>query len=759
MQFSISWRRFPFFVFFAFLGLVTVFCIIAGSGERVAAARECNVVLSLDRSASIGSNLVGMQTNIKKLFERLGMDPEYAGMGIRMGFWTFSHDPDPTANYNKYYIDYKPVDGTPIDKTNFEAAVDGIDLDGQTNYQQALSYTNDNNGLPVANPNTTIASLRTNADVVAIISDGIPNFPGDEDPNDASSVPVQSEISAHNAVNKFKADSSDPSNPPIVMGFVLLGVSQSSMNYTINGDKNNNDNVGPFGFSNIESSLVTKISQACAARNPSGYSITPTARLDSSPAVRSGGSVDVHYDATLTDNETGGSLTSSWSTVRVVLKPGVNERKIQFGQTGSSCGSVANPYCDNMSCSQIQSAAYFGSNAESCNVLESCDASTSSCGTYTNVNDQYVKSGSDIVPDGLQLGAKVCYMFVLNSPANGKSNRYSAAVCVMIGKSPTVQVWGGDVRVGRVFGGYDEDQPIAASAGVYTSIFGMSDNKHYGSWVEYGIFAPQDISSIASMSGLVEGIDDGSLHSGDAACQTDLLSRLTFANTITPCGHFAASMGTIPNAAVTYQAQNLVSSLASPINANLAKGRYTTSSSGVVHLSATTISSGNQVVLDLSGHNVTIDGDIKYADLKGPGPTDLYKDLNDVPQLVIIADNITISESARQVDAWLIANGRVHATDGTVKTCEPNGPPTRVTAAMCKDQLRINGPIMARHLELWRTYGACEKDTANPDCPVDGAKEPAEVIDLPGTTLMWSALNSGKKRALTTYSVELPPYF
>ncbi|GEM_PF-2555960 len=775
MQFSIGWRRFPFFVVFAFLGLVTVFCIIAGSGERVAAARECNVVLSIDRSASIGSNLIAMRTNIKNLFERLGTDPKYAGMGIKMGFWTFSHDPDPNVNYNKYYIDYKPVDGTSTDKINFEAAVEGIDLDGQTNYEQALSYSN---GSPNPNdPTGTITNLRTNADVVAIISDGIPNFPGDEDPNDASNIPVQSEISAHDAVNKFKADSIDPSNPPIVMGFVLLGVSQTSMNYTINGDKNNNDNVGPFGFSNIESSLVTKIKDACNARTPANsYSLVPSATVNGSTAVRSGGTATINYNVNVESNDDGTDKTTGWSIMRVIVKPGGNENNICSAPSG---------YCDNMNCVTIGTAlaGYMldadidgDGNKDGCKLApdgtnECVSATPTTCAQY-NTGIKQVASRSESIPDGLALGTKVCYMLVLNSPAPGRSNRYHLPACVMIGKSPTVQVWGGDVRVGRPFIDDNSGDITPANSGVYTSIFGMPDSKTYGSWAEYGVFAPSTIKSMASMSGLAEGyMGAASGTTGDAACDTPALNRLTFANVVLgpsdTCGKYG-SMGAIPNVVATYTAWNAVSpSLlnTAPIDANKSTGRYemNAASTGTVHLSATTIDSGKQVVLDFRGRDVVVDGDIKYADQKGPGPSDTYKDLSDVPQLIIIANNITISASVKNIDAWLIANGHATTTDGTVKTCVPNATAPFVTASMCNDQLRVNGPIMARYLELWRTYGAedgdsdCDKDASTPNC--SDAKNSAEVIDLPGTTLMWSALNSGKKRALTTYSVELPPYF
>lgn len=762
----LPWMRTSFFVLFGFLVLSLAFFAFVSSGKRVAAASGCNVVLSIDRSISIGPSLSGMQTNIKGIFQQLGTD--FAGKGIRLGFWTFSQDADPNStDYNKYAIGFTPVDGgSPTQRTAFNHMVDDITLDGQTNYEQALSY---NNG--IANSNSVVAGLRTGADVVAIITDGIPNFPGDEDPDDSSPLPSPAEMSARAAVNSFKQDNLNTIDPDM-LGFVLNNVSNLSMNYMLNGDKHVNtdangvQNVGPFDYSNgTITRLAQKIGEACDKRTPTGYSLVPQATATTT-AVRSGSSTSVNYGVTMENNLTGGPVTSGWSVMRIVVKPGGNENAI--------C-SNANKYCDNMSCATV--ALALGSSMDSCVLApDGTNTCATGCKQYSQSDGQYepLLMRSEKIPDGLELGTKVCFVLALTgSPATGKSNpRYGVPACVMIGKSPTVQVWGGDVRVGRPFIDDNSGDITPANSGVYTSIFGMPDSKTYGSWAEYGVFAPSTIKSMASMSGLAEGyMGAASGTTGDAACDTPALNRLTFANVVLgpsdTCGKYG-SMGAIPNVVATYTAWNAVSpSLlnTAPIDANKSTGRYemNPASTGTVHLSATTIDPGKQIVFDFRGRDVVIDGDIRYADQKGPGPSDTYKDLSDVPQLIIIANNITISASVKNIDAWLIANGHATTKDGTVKTCVPNATAPFVTASMCNDQLRVNGPIMARYLELWRTYGAedgdsdCDKDASTPDC--SDAKNPAEVIDLPGTTLMWSALNSGKKRALTTYSVELPPYF
>lgn len=747
--------------------LIACLCVMLFADKKVYADEngptDCRVVLALDRSVSIDTALDTMKTNVAGLLDRLTYSQ--VGKNIELAFWTFSHEP--SGEYNKYATNGYARIGDPADEAMFTDELSRIDLDGLTNYEQALSY---NNG--VANTNSNIANIRSDADVMVIVTDGLPNFPGNEDPNDASNTPVTSETSARNAVLKLKEDSSKPDFA--ILG-AAVGVSQRSLNYTINGDKNNGTNVGPLGFNDIENYLTLAIRNACDAITNTSYSLVPSVRVDGTTAVRSGSAVSMTYAVDVADNTTGNAVTSGWSVKQVVVKPGAgNENPILFGQTGSNCGSVSAPYCDTMSCPRIESAAFLGSNGD-CTDAPSAPGGDSSC----TINcQQYNMTGSSVplmtrqetIPDGLELGTKVCYILTLTNPATGRAERYSPAACVTVGKSPSVQVWGGDVRVGRLFSDDTSGQINTEQSGVYTTNFTMPDNKRYGSWNEYGIFARSSIVGAASLAGLAGGYSAPSV-SGDAACRDPGLRSLTFANTVTvpanECGHFG-SMSGIPRTATALAAVELAAPGAalaniSPLSVNLpVSGRYTVSGGTAdITIGASTIEPGRQIILDARGRNVIIDGDIRYAnDNNG----DAYTDVKQIPQLVILARNITINRGVENVDAWLIANGNSVAGDGMVKTCDINSAnPLPFSASTCDRLLKVNGPIMARYLQLWRTTGAedtdvdCDRDDPSPDC--SDAQRPAEIVNLPGASLLWAAKDPERPKAQTSYTYELPPYF
>lgn len=750
--------------------LTACFCALLFTSHKSAAqtpsSQVCRVVLSLDRSVSIDTALTTMKTNVEGLLERLTYDE--IGINVDLAFWTFSHEP--SGEYNIYATNGYARIGDPTQEGMFKNALAEVDLSGLTNYEQALSY---NNGSP--NTNSNISNIRSDADVIVIVTDGLPNFPGNEDPEDASSTPVNSEIGARNAVLKLKQEST---NPQLAILGAAVGVSQRSLNYTVNGDKNNGTNVGPLGFSDIENYLTQEIERACKAQTGTSYSLLPTVTPNGTTAVRSGSSVSMSYAVNVADNTTGGPVDSGWSVKQVIVKPGAgNENPILFGQPGSGCGSLTAQYCDAMNCPRVESAAFLGSNGKCVDAPPASGGDSSctvNCRQYnTTGSSEFLMTRQETIPDGLELGTKVCYILTLTNPATGRSNRFSPAACVTVGKSPSVQVWGGDVRVGRLFSDDESGQIAPELSGVYTTNFTMPDNKRYGSWSEYGVFARSSIVGAASLAGLAGGYGGPSV-SGDTACRDPALHTLTFANTITTgvhaseCGQFG-DMGSIPRTAAALSTRKLAGAgtplpNTNPLSVNLPdSGRYTVSGAPAdIVIGATTIEPGRQIILDARDRNVIIDGNISYANNYPNG--DLFKDVDQMPQLVIIAKNITINRGVENVDAWLIANGNAAPGDGMVKTCNVDSVnPRPFSASTCDKPLRINGPIMARYLQLWRTTGAedadsdCDKEDPAPNC--SDAQRPAEIINLPGSSLLWAAMAPDEAKAQTSYTYELPPYF
>ena len=271
--------------------------------------------------------------------------------------------------------------------------------------------------------------------------------------------------------------------------------------------------------------------------------------------------------------------------------------------------------------------------------------------------------------------------------------------CVLVAKSPGVQVWGNDVRVGSAFSG--------------TGANTLSNLTGNGSWGEYSVIAPGTITKFGSAS--------------DATGQ-----QLTFANTPSS-GSFtslanSAGLGTIPDVK-TYLEKAGNAEYAAKTGIHLEK------TTGDVTISGYT---ANKVVIATNPSGtatVTITGDIINSSTG-----------NTLSQMVIIASKINILPTVRQVDAWLIA------TD-TLNTCYLTPPDTPKLGNCGTDSdastLHINGPIMAKSLVLNRTGGA---DT--------GSAPAAEIINLRGDAYIWMhTLSSETGTIRTVYSRELAPRY
>jgi hypothetical protein len=146
------------------------------------------------------------------------------------------------------------------------------------------------------------------------------------------------------------------------------------------------------------------------------------------------------------------------------------------------------------------------------------------------------------------------------------------------------------------------------------------------------------------------------------------------------------------------------------------------------------IPAGRSVIILATG-TVTIDGNITYPN--GPFTT-----IRDIPQVVIIAQNIRIKDSVDHVDAWLIAKD-------TINTCYNFA--GNLTSGKCNLRLEVNGAVVTGKLLLNRTAGS---DTG------DQSGDPAERFNLRPDAFLWASLQArGSNKAKTIYSTELPPRF
>jgi hypothetical protein len=150
------------------------------------------------------------------------------------------------------------------------------------------------------------------------------------------------------------------------------------------------------------------------------------------------------------------------------------------------------------------------------------------------------------------------------------------------------------------------------------------------------------------------------------------------------------------------------------------------------------------VVINAPDATVTITGDIRYT-------TAGLTRVTDIPQVVVIASNIIISDAVQNIDAWLVAVGT--GADGAVNTCGAGGvtQTSNLVYTQCANRLTVNGPVMANHLVLRRTGGS--------GAGADSGK-PAEVFNLRADVYMWATtLNQQSGRISTAAIKELPPRY
>lgn len=782
-------RSFASLTFGLLLLLVAISAMALLSDRKIAAAPTiCRVVIALDRSASIGDNWRDLRGQVLNLFDPIeGLNSS----DIEIAFWTFSHVSDTTGrnasvNYNSPYYDYVKSND-PLGRNSFENKLpedsEAI-LSGQTNYAQGFGF---DNGVPNTKSDPgqrSISAIRGEANVVAFLTDGAPNYPGGSDNN-------------ADAINAgYAARQNYGPGVRVIGGYINVNSNSTfvptSLYRTINGPPvteplqpvdTTAENVGPLGFNSLTEYLKPRIEAACDIP-VSNFDLQPTVNVVNNTngigdAVNPGDSVGFDYQVNNTTND-GSNGSSSWKLYDVMIRPEVSGNPYYFDTPSSKCTTtVGKPYCDGVA----DCTALLGMIAG----RGSCDevplGGRGMCGTNPSTSPGMSTSPYSFVPGGnnfygsprcqtigeLPVGTRICSILSLsNATSAGIRNRVSKAACVTIAKTPLVQIHGGDVRVGHKFDG-DTTPTGTTLPGVYTSQFRISQNasivpngRTYGSWVEYGVLAPGKISRFASMSGLAGqyGGYDGRVD--PSICDMEV-NALTFANKVSTapyqneCGRLSGASGQLPDVLSSLTTGSPISSTSYTqplqINNDTIAGLYRDNTNNATfEIAGGTLPKGKTVIVYVPNGTITVNGNIGYDD-----GGDTYRRIEDIPQVVLIAKNINIREPVARVDAWLVAPG-VGADGGIIDTCYGFTGSLRVS--VCAQPLTINGPVIARQINLWRTRVDTAGCTINApsDCASVGA--PAEVMNLPGSAILWAqAYGQNPSRAQTVRTIELPPYF
>lgn len=733
--------------------LVAIASSVRPSSNVSAAASVCRAAMVLDRSGSVGpTNLETMRRQILRLFEPPKWTPQTPNGGlyndkISLAFWSFSNTP--VGNYDAPFHGFvSSKSGNVLGGSTYNSSVNGsgsfnqqlasVMSSGSTNYEQGFGY---NNGIP--NRLDNFDTIVNSSDLIVFMTDGLPNSPGQGNGNQTAV------NAAREAVKKLKAQGK------IIVGGIIGSASQASLDYVINGPATNRDSDATqiFKISENYNDLAIKLGNTIGDQCDDILQQEPVKEYSLVPSVSSSNTVVTGNDSAtfsykVTNTTTADSSNpTNWSIKRILVNRNQSVGPLLFG-TSPNCGYSASnsvQYCDNLSSECAGLLAIINGQGR-CDEIASGQRMFSSGATSLD-NDAVVATNVQL-GDDWSVGTKACYMLMLKEPTQSQPpvNRYSRAVCLIVGNRPLVQVHGGDLKVGRHF---LSDTNLDASpavnscdlsslASVKTSLVRKASGKTYGSWAEYAVFAPGRVEGLASQAGL-----EGGYEAGFSDAQT-FWNRLTLANTDNQFGCFTPSltgMGTIPNmrdALVTGKraVRNLTTGTFDLNGTDIVSGLYV-KETGNLNIESSTLQKNKSVIIYVLDGSITISGNLLYSN----GP---YSDINEIPQLILMAKRIIIREAVTQVSAWLITDEK---SDGTVLTCDKSPP---LTINDCDNQLTIDGPIMARYIDLRRTASG----------EGGSAGDPAEILNLPADAYLWlQVAGSNSARAQTSFTTELPPYY
>ena len=280
----------------------------------------------------------------------------------------------------------------------------------------------------------------------------------------------------------------------------------------------------------------------------------------------------------------------------------------------------------------------------------------------------------------------------------------------------------------------------------------IDDGKTFGSWGEYALVANGQIKGMASGAAFHPlGIDSDS-----SGAPQSSWSKLTFANVFktnptaggcnstSPWGCYAHK-ASMPNIESLFSGGTSLGAGVSDVSVNSLKGKVNTKTGGTINISGGTLNSGEWAVINAPTSTVNITGNINYAS----GPVNSVKD---IPQMIIIANNINISPSVGNVDSWLIAKNALATCDeiGSASDLNTTSSAYNLSSNDCKNTLRVNGPVMAKKLWLRRTAGAGTGDSTG---------DPAEVFNYRPDAMLWINNRFNNNALRTTNLTELPPRY
>lgn len=407
------------------------------------------------------------------------------------------------------------------------------------------------------------------------------------------------------------------------------------------------------------------------------------------------------------------------------------------------------------------------------------------------------------VPNNVNIGAKYCVAIGMTI-ADSHSQPNAASVsgwenlnskwrvslsCRTIAKKPNFQAWNANL--------YTEGRIETSQSNKYEQArIGTNNdaNRVFGSWEEYIAIAKKTISGFGSGASLGYNASNLSLVGGHSPTSNLCdLSNLTISNT--DCSKIGRARISLSEAVLNrifarYFPYNLeTNNPSSVINVNRASKLSVTADSNVTtaeyiatsgnaSIDNTIVRPKNSPVLVIRvPGTLTINANICYGGgacanntnnslILANRNSETFSSLSELPQIIILANNINISANVTQIDAWLVTVGTV-ANEGIVDTCAGFIIGSS-SSNDCNKTLLINGPTIANTILLNRTAGAWTRTNFNQndgpgasnDLSDDGSVTPAEIFNYRPDTLLWSYGQSQDfSQATVTYERELPPRY
>ena len=489
----------------------------------------------------------------------------------------------------------------------------------------------------------------------------------------------------------------------------------SSTHACVNGGVNGSSAYGSNNYNRCNSTTLTLTINVELLYK---YDLTPTIEVDQS-SIESGGSINAtsHVLKPASDTE---SKDTRWQLTRLQYAPGA----------GLNASSITARNSSNSACGAFTS-----------NSRQTCQAVQNSSQVFRNTDTQ--RSYVDTNADNLPIGTRICFVTSVNTPTQSSSPvwGHSDMRCTVVAKKPKVQILGGDIFVGRAFAA-DTNGPQNSSIQTGLSTKNISGTARiFGSWGEYGAVAPGSVINFGTGSAFA-----GSGLSGGDVCEYNALTFVNVALNAAQCsisapelGNYSAN-GSLPDVGRAFPTNGATMLSGTVDVGGLPSGVYTANTGGTLTISGGSLAAGRSVIINAPESQVIIAGDVRYDN-------SALSRIESIPQLVIIANDISIEGSVNNIDAWLVASGE----SGTITTCSDVAPTGRLTGSLCNQLLTVNGPVIAKQLYLQRTFGSGSGAATG---------NPAEVFNLRPDAYLWGVFQAaGSGRLQTVYETELPPRY